>query len=57
MTVKQLRRKLNKLPDDVEVIVFNSEMYVQGLYATSDIIYYEKDNAVEIETNFDKKVD
>ena len=48
MTVKQLMRKLKSVPEDYEVTIFNTDMFVSGTYKTDGIDINEDDKQVEI---------
>lgn len=52
MTVAQLKRKLNKMPDDAVVIVENNHMYLHGLYRATSVLCDDEDNKVYIETDY-----
>lgn len=64
MTVKQLIRKLSKLPEDAEVIIPNTADYIDGFYKATKVIYevtelhdthYEE--AVLIDTDYERRVE
>lgn len=54
MTVKQLIRKLNKLPPDATVTINNDDLYVNGVYVVTGIEYWGEDNTVDIYTDYKK---
>ncbi len=51
MTVKQLIKKLSKYPQDAEVLIPNSEMYVDGIYHVTNIEEYDG-GAILIDTDY-----
>lgn len=55
LTVKQLIKKLSKYSEDTEVLIPNSEMYVDGIYHVTNIEEYI-DGTVLIDTDYKKKV-
>ena len=57
MTVLQLKRKLNKLPDDANVVIMNDSRYIDGTYLVTNVITWEKENLVEIETDYKKRTE
>ena len=56
MTVLQLKRKLNKLPDDAKVVIMNDSRYIDGMYLVTDVITWERETLVEIETDYKKRL-
>lgn len=48
MTVKQLIRKLKSVPEDYEVTIFNTDMFVNGTYKTDGIDIDNESKQVEI---------
>ena len=48
MTVKQLIRKLKSVPEDYEVTIFNTDMFVHGTYKTDGIDIDDESKQVEI---------
>ena len=56
MTVKQLMRSLSKYPEDAEIVITNTNSYVNGVYVATRIVYDEEDNQVEVESNYKKLV-
>lgn len=48
MTVKQLIRKLKSVPEDYEVTIFNTDMFVNGTYKTDGIDIDDENKQVEI---------
>ena len=55
MTVKQLIKKLQKCDPEATVIMYNSELYVEGMYTVTDVAD-GADGYVEIETNYEKRL-
>jgi hypothetical protein len=55
MTVKQLIKKLSKYSEDTEVLIPNSEMYVDGIYHVTHIEEYN-DGTILIDTDYTRKV-
>lgn len=51
MSVKELIKQLSKLPQDAEVIGWNTDTYVNGAYPVSGA--YEYDDKVEIVLDYD----
>ena len=51
MTVKQLKTKLNKFPDDAEIAFSNKDLFIPGLYKATDVEY--DDGIVEIVTDYE----
>lgn len=56
MKVLALIKKLKKLPQDAEIVVDNSAMYVNGIYKATKVELWEKENIVMIETDYKRKV-
>ncbi len=52
MTVKQLMNKLSKMPEDATVVMLNREVFEDGLYKCTKIDFDEKENEVEICTDY-----
>ena len=53
MTVKQLIKKLEKMPEDAIVFVYNCGAYVDGSYkVTSSVVVCFFDNTVLIGTDY-----
>lgn len=48
MTVKQLMRKLKSVPEDYEVTIRNTDVFVKGIYKADGIDIDEDDKQVEI---------
>lgn len=48
MTVKQLMRKLKSVPEDYEVTVYNTSLFVDGTYKADGIDIDDGDKQVEI---------
>jgi hypothetical protein len=55
MTVKQLARKLSKLPQDATVTMPNYSLYLDGDYKVTDVKLWDE-NEVIIVTNHKKMV-
>ena len=51
MNVKELKRKLDKLPDDAVILVNNNSLFINGDYVATAIEYDKDDNTVLIETD------
>lgn len=43
MTVKQLIRKLNKMPEDAEIVIPNDSLYIDGHYYITNVLLLEND--------------
>ena len=54
MTVAQLKRKLNKMPDDAVVIVANDNVYINGLYKATNVSLFDNDY-VYIEADYEHR--
>ena len=53
MTVKQLIKKLKKMPEDATVFVYNDRAYVDGSYVvTSNDVEWFDNNTVVIGTDY-----
>jgi hypothetical protein len=54
MTVKQLINKLQKMPEDATVFVYNTNAYINGSYkvVSSEVEYFDYDNSVVIGTDY-----
>ena len=54
MTVKQLINKLNKMPEDANVFVYNDSAYFDGSYkvVSSEVEYFDYDNSVVVGTDY-----
>ena len=54
MTVKQLISKLNKMPEDATVFVYNDGAYFDGSYkvVSSEVEYFDYDNSVVVGTDY-----
>lgn len=54
MTVKQLIHKLQKMPEDATVFVYNDSVYEDGSYkvVSSEVDYFDNDNTVLIGTDY-----
>lgn len=55
MTVAQLIKKLQKMPQDAVVTISNTDMYVNGEYTVTSIETYD-DTTVEISTDYKKRL-
>lgn len=55
MTVKQLARKLSKLPQDATVTMPNYSLYLDGDYKVTDVKLWDE-NEVTIATDYKKMV-
>lgn len=53
MTVKQLIRKLSKMPEDAKIVIFNSEMYGDGMYYADDAKYDDTMGEPQVEITLD----
>lgn len=56
MKVSALIKKLQKLPQDAEIAVENSEMYWDGTYKATSVDYSEVENIVVIETDYKRRL-
>lgn len=56
MTVKELIKKLSKMPQEAEIVMFNSHSYIDGMYYVTKVSYDETmgEPQVEIETDYKK---
>ena len=54
MTVKQLINKLNKMPEDATVFVYNDNAYFDGSYkvVSSEVEYFDYNNSVVVGTDY-----
>lgn len=52
MTVKQLKNKLKKFPEDATVVMYNDEIYEDGMYKVSGVNFDPSSNEVEISTDY-----
>ena len=52
MTVKQLIRKLNKLPEDYDIVIENHHAYVVGTYKTYGIQIDDDMKSVSIMSDY-----
>ena len=59
MTVKQLMKKLAKLPPDAVVTITNTYAYLEGTYEVTEVEVFDfGDNSeVEISTNYKKRLE
>lgn len=55
MTVAQLIKKLQKMPQDAVVTVYNDSTYVDGEYKAISVETYDN-KTVSIETDFKKRI-
>lgn len=53
MTVKQLIKKLSKLPEDTEVLIPNSDLYKNGYYVATEVDDYSFSDKVLIDTDYE----
>ena len=37
MTVKQLIRKLSKMPEDAQVVMYNHDLFIDGMYYVTGV--------------------
>ena len=56
LTVKDLKKKLEKLPDDAKIVFFNTDIFIPGMYYVTDVTVWNKDMSedefqVELESN------
>ena len=56
MTVKQLIKKLSKLPEDAIVTVPNCRNYYDGEYKATEVIYDEDDKTAFIDSDYRKAI-
>lgn len=55
MKVKQLIKKLEKLPEDAVVVLTNTEIYVDGMYEVTDVDdWVDFNNTVVLDSNHKK---
>jgi len=58
MTVKQLIKKLSKLPEDTKVLIPNSNLYIDGDYVVTEVVDYScMDGTVLIDTDYKRRVE
>jgi hypothetical protein len=55
MTVKQLARKLSKLPQDATVTLQNNDLYFNGDYIATNVELWEE-NEVRIISDYKKRI-
>lgn len=55
MTVAQLIKKLQKMPQDAIVTVYNDSTYFDGEYKATDVETYDG-TTVEISTDYKKRI-
>lgn len=55
MTVKQLARKLSKLPQDATVTLQNNDLYLNGDYIATNVELWEE-NEVRIISDYKKRI-
>ena len=56
LTVKDLKKKLEKLPDEARIVFFNTHIFNPGMYYVTDVTIWEKEMSegefqVELESN------
>ena len=56
MTVGELINKLSKLDPDKTVIIENNNNFVDGFYATTNVIDWDN-KSVLIDTNYEERID
>ncbi|MCR5312169.1 MAG: hypothetical protein K6E54_00705 [Bacteroidaceae bacterium] len=57
MTVKQLIKKLSKLPEDTEVLIPNRNLYRDGEYVVTEVDDYScMDGTVLLDTDYERWV-
>ena len=56
MKVSALIKKLQKMPQDAEVTVDNSEMYFDGTYKATSVEFYDEENIITIETDYARRL-
>ena len=56
MTVKQLMNKLKRMPEDAKVVMYNQDLFVNGMYYATDAEYDETmgEPQVEIMTDYER---
>lgn len=54
MTVKELKRRLNRVPDDALVVFHNTYMYIEGFYEAKHVRKLN-DRVVEISSDYNVK--
>lgn len=52
MTVKQLIRKLSKMPQDATVTMSNRDAFENGEYKVTEVEYWRDDNTVNFDTDY-----
>ena len=57
MTVEQLKKKLNRMPDDAKIVFTNTDDVVNAIYVADNAIYNDSDHVVEIISNYTKVID
>lgn len=57
MTAKQLINKLNKMPEDATITVNNNDLWINGTYTATKVVYYPQDNTVVIDTNYKHRLE
>ncbi len=55
MTVKELKRRLNRVPDDAIVIFHNTHLYIEGFYE-AEHVHNLNDHVVEISSEYNIKL-
>lgn len=58
MTVKQLIKKLSKLPENAEVCISNNELFMNGHYVATKVDDYtfSSQGVILIDTDYEKRV-
>ncbi len=56
LTVKDLKKKLEKLPDDGKIVFFNTDTFIPGMYYVTSVTIWKKNMSedefqVELESN------
>lgn len=52
MKVSTLIKKLQKMPQDAEVAVYNTAMYIDGTYKANEVYFWEEEKIVTIESDY-----
>jgi len=52
MKVSTLIKKLQKMPQDAEIAVENTAMYINGTYKAIGVSFWEEENIVTIESDY-----
>lgn len=56
MTVAQLIKKLNKMPQDATVTISNNDLFINGEYEATSVETYDC-STVEICTDYEHRID